>query len=78
MWEEIFQMAAETGVWAVLFVWLFFRQQKDSKVREEKYQQTIDTLVERLEMIAEIKTCVEGLRSTMTGKEVLTEEKDVK
>ena len=69
MWEDIIKMAAETGIWAVLFVWLFFRQQKDSKTREEKCQQMVDVLSERLGLIAEIKTDVEVIKSVVTERE---------
>ena len=31
MWNEIIQMAAESGIWAALFVCLFFKQLKESR-----------------------------------------------
>ena len=37
-------MATKSGIWAMLFVSLFFIQLKDSKNRETKYQQTIESL----------------------------------
>ncbi len=75
MGEQIIQMATETGIWAVLFVWLFFKQIKESKAREEKYQQTIDSLAEKLKLIAEIKTDVEEIKSALTVREENLSEK---
>ena len=66
MWENILQMATEYGIWAVLFVSLFFKQLKESKVREEKYQATIESLADKLKMVAEIKTYVEEIRSALS------------
>ena len=47
MWETIIKMATESGIWAVMFVILFYKQIKESKTREEKYQATIDTLADK-------------------------------
>ena len=69
MWDNVLQMAAESGIWAALFVCLFFKQLKESKTREEKYQQTIDSLAEKLKMIAEIKTDVEEIKTALTAHE---------
>ncbi len=69
MWESILQMTTEYGIWAALFVLLFFKQLKESKAREENYQATIDSLAEKLKMIAEIKTDIEAIRESLSGKE---------
>ncbi len=61
MWEQILPMATETGIWAVLFVWLFFKQLKENKTREEKCQQLIETLSEKLQVIVEIKASVDEI-----------------
>lgn len=55
MWEQVYQLAANSGIWALLFVTLFFIQLKESKVREEKYQSTIDSLAEKLGIVGDIK-----------------------
>lgn len=68
MWENIFQMATESGIWAILFVCLFFIQIKDSKTREEKYQTTIDALAEKLKLISDIKLSIEEIKDKLTGK----------
>ena len=55
MWEKIVQMATESGIWALMFIVLFYKQMKESKTRGENYQSTIDRLADKLKMIAEIK-----------------------
>lgn len=68
MWDKIFEMATNSGIWAVLFVSLFFIQLKDSKVREEKYQQTIENLADKLKVVMEIKEDVENIKSLFENK----------
>lgn len=68
MWENIFKMATESGIWAILFVCLFFIQIKDSKTREGKYQTTIDALAEKLKLISDIKLSIEEIKDKLTGK----------
>lgn len=68
MWETILEAAKGAGVWAVLFVCLFFIQIKDSKTREGKYQSTIDALADKLKMIADIKTDIEDIKEQLLGK----------
>ena len=68
MWENILQTAAESGIWAVLFVFLFYKQIKESKTREEKYQATIDTLAEKLKVVAEIRADITDIKTVLTAK----------
>ncbi len=42
MWDNILELAISDGLWALLFCVLLIYQLKDSKVREVKYQDTID------------------------------------
>ena len=44
IWEEILGLAVSNGIFAVLFVLLLFYQLKDSRNREQKYQNTIEKL----------------------------------
>ena len=62
MWEKIFNLAVSNGIWAVLFVILLFYQLKDSKEREKKYQETIESLGKSLEIINEVKEDVEIIK----------------
>lgn len=67
MWKNILEMATQSGIWAALFVALFFIQIKDSKTREAKYQQTIDNLADKLKTVAEIKEDVNEIKDILTG-----------
>lgn len=62
MWEKIFNLAISNGIWAVLFLLLLFFQIKDSRERENKYQQTIESLGKSLEIINEVKEDVEIIK----------------
>lgn len=61
MWDQIIQFAANSGIWALLFVTLFFIELKDSKLREEKYQSTVDSLADRLGIVCDIKDDVKDI-----------------
>lgn len=67
MWDTILQTVTESGIWAVLFVLLFFIQLKDSKTRETNYQATIDALAEKLKLIADIKADIEEIKNRVSG-----------
>ncbi len=62
MWEQIWEAAINSGLWAMLFVALFVLQIKDSKAREEKYQNLINTLAEKLEIVEIIKDDIEEIK----------------
>ncbi len=62
MWEEVIKLAISNGIFAVLFCLLLIYQLKDSAKREQKYQQTIDGLVEKFDIMYEIKEDNEQLK----------------
>lgn len=66
MWDQIFTMASNTGIWAVLFVSLFFIQLRDSKKREEKYQATIAALAESFQITEEIAAKVKDIHEILS------------
>lgn len=68
MWDKVMSAAAESGIWAILFVVLFFIQIKDSKTRETNYQSTIDALAEKLKMIADIKSDIETIKNKLVSR----------
>lgn len=68
MWESIVEMATESGIWATMFIVLFYKQIKESKTREESYQSTIDKLADKLQMIAEIKTDIQEIKDVLSNK----------
>lgn len=46
------EMVMGQGVFAALFIWLFFTYQKESREREERLMSIVDTQGERLEKIS--------------------------
>ena len=58
----ILELALEQGVWAALYIYLFFRMLKENKEREERYQATIDHLSVKIEKgIEDVKKSVDEL-----------------
>ena len=41
---KILQLALEQGIWAALYLYLFFRMLKENREREKRYQTTIASL----------------------------------
>ena len=76
MWEKIFNLAVSNGIWAVLFVILLFYQLKDSKEREEKYQETIESLGKSLEIINEVKEDVEIIKDEINKIKPISHKED--
>lgn len=61
---SILELALEQGVWAALYIYLFFRMLKENKEREERYQATIDHLSVKIEKgIEDVKKSVDELSS---------------
>lgn len=42
--QTIMEAALQQGIWAALYIYLFFRMLKENAEREEKYQAMIDSL----------------------------------
>ncbi len=42
--QTIIEVALQQGLWAGLYIYLFFRMLKENAAREEKYQAMIDSL----------------------------------
>ena len=61
-WLELIKIVVSNGIFAVLFVFLFIYQLKDSKKREDEYRGIIDNLFQHLEIIEEVKEEVEELK----------------
>lgn len=68
-WTELIKIVVSNGVFAMLFVFLFFYQLKDSSRREKEYCQTINGLMKHLEMIEEVKEDISILKDLLTEKE---------
>lgn len=68
-WNELIKAVVSYGVFAVLFVFLFFYQLKDSAKREEAYRQTIESLTKHLQAIEEVREEVEELKTIISKEE---------
>ncbi len=55
VWNDIISIIVSNGVFAILFVFLFLFQLKDSAKREANYQQTIRKLSDNLQTLEEVK-----------------------
>jgi len=70
IWKEIISIVVSNGVFAILFVWLFCYQLKDSAKREIKYQQTIEQLTYHLKVLDDVKKDLTDI------KDILIEEQE--
>ncbi len=68
-WSELLKSVISYGVFAMLFVFLFFYQLKDSAKREESYRETIEALADSLQVISDVKVQVERLVELMERRE---------
>jgi len=68
MWEEIFNLAINNGLWAVLFLVLLVYVLKDSRAREKKYQDTIEKLGKTVTCVENIKESVEEIKEIIDKK----------
>lgn len=62
MWQDIINIIISNGIFAVLFVSLLFIQIKDSKKREEKYQEAIKKLSHHLDVVEDISEDVKEMK----------------
>lgn len=46
---SLLEAALQQGIWAVLYIYLFFRMLKENASREERYQNMIDRLSSNIE-----------------------------
>ena len=47
--SKILELGISQGIWAALYIYLFFRMLKENKEREDRYQETIDRLSGNIE-----------------------------
>lgn len=55
IWNDILSIVVSNGIFAILFVWLFWYQLRDSSKREGKYQDTIGQLTAHLQILEDVK-----------------------
>lgn len=63
MEKDIITYVLSNVSFGALFVWLLWDTRKDSKQREEKYQDTIDKLADKISIVQDIKEDVEEIKS---------------
>ncbi len=68
-WSEFIKNIVSYGVFAMLFVFLFFYQLKDSAKREESYRETIESLADSLQVMNDVKEQVERLVELIERRE---------
>ena len=68
MWEQIVNLAISNGLFAVLFLGLLIYQLRDSRSREQKYQETIEKLGNSLEIVKQVKEDVEDIKVIVNSK----------
>ena len=68
-WSELIKVVVSNGIFAMLFVYLFFQQLKDSKKREQAYQSTSEELARHLVMIEEIRKDLDEIKDLFKEKE---------
>lgn len=63
---KLLELAVGQGIWAVLYIYLFFRMLKENKEREERYQSTINLLSGNIEDgIRDIKNQLEDMADSI-------------
>ncbi len=65
LWNEIISIVVSNGIFATLFVFLFFYQLKDSSKRENKYLKTIDVLTESLQTLDTVKQDISDIKEQL-------------
>jgi len=68
MWQSIVDLAIKNGLFAVLFLGLLIYVLRDSKNRENRYQQTIKDLTVSLKVVNDIKIEVNEIKSVIQNK----------
>lgn len=68
-WSELIKIIVSYGIFAMLFVFLFFYQLKDSSKREEAYRETIEELTSHLETLNALREEVSELKEIVSRRE---------
>ena len=66
--SNILEIALQQGIWAALYIYLFFRMLKENAEREDRYQTIIDRLSGNIEQgIETIQQQLERLSARQNG-----------
>ncbi len=68
-WEEFLRVVVSNGIFAILFVFLFFWQLKDSEKREEAYRETIAELTLHMSIIEKIQQDIDEIKEILQESE---------
>ena len=68
-WNELISVIVSNGIFAILFVWLFWYQLKDSAKREVKYQQTIEQLTSHLKVLENVQQDLTEIKDFLKSDE---------
>lgn len=69
--KSILELALQQGIWAALYIYLFFRMLKENAAREEKYQATIESLSGGIQVgIDSIMDTLDRLESTGNARNI--------
>ncbi len=68
-WEEFLRVVVSNGIFAILFVFLFFWQLKDSEKREDAYRETIANLTQHLQTIEQLHEEVKQLKEILENND---------
>lgn len=67
--QSIIEVALQQGIWAALYIYLFFRMLKQNEEREKEYQTIIDRLNEKIEAgIENIQEQISDIRQSLSSK----------
>lgn len=67
--QTILEAALQQGIWAALYIYLFFRMLKENATREERYQKMIDHLSNDIaDGIEDIQNRLDALSPAASGK----------
>lgn len=68
MENEIMRIASSQGVWAMLFVVLLFYVLKENSNREKKYQEIVNNLTDKFQIMCEIQNDILEIKSYFQEK----------
>lgn len=68
MWDNVLNVAADNGIWALMFCALLIYQLKDSRAREKKYQATIHQLSLGLQSVRSLDDKIEKIHKDMRSR----------
>lgn len=69
MEQELIKSISGQGSWAILFVFMLIYVLKTTGIREKKYQDLLDKLAEKFNVVEDIKEDVRDIKNKINKKE---------